>query len=86
MDTAGTKIRTTSSRRHKVKTAMRIVTVMRVKDEEKYIGHALESLRPLGGEVVLLDDGSTDATADIVRDFGFVHYHRQDDLQMDGTR
>ncbi|MCP4898889.1 MAG: glycosyltransferase [bacterium] len=64
----------------------KIVTVLRVKDEAAYIEHALRSLEPLGGEVVLLDDGSTDATADIVRSFGDVHYHWQDGLPMDEGR
>jgi glycosyltransferase involved in cell wall biosynthesis len=59
---------------------------MRVKNEATYIGHALESLQPLGGEIVLLDDGSTDSTPDIVRGFGNVHYHRQDDMPMDEGR
>lgn len=64
----------------------KIVTVLRVKDEAQYIEYALRSLEPLGGEIVLLDDGSTDATPDIVRSFGDVHYHRQDDLPMDEGR
>jgi glycosyltransferase involved in cell wall biosynthesis len=36
--------------------------------------------------VLLLDDGSTDATADIAGSFGFVDYRRQDDLEMDEGR
>ena len=63
-----------------------IATVMRVKDEEKYIRYALESLLPLGGPIVLLDDGSTDRTPDIVGDFGNVRYHWQGDLEMDEGR
>ena len=59
---------------------------MRVKNEEKYLAHALDSLRPLGGRVVLLDDGSTDSTPDIARGFDFVDYHRQDDEPMDEGR
>jgi glycosyltransferase involved in cell wall biosynthesis len=35
---------------------------------------------------VLLDDGSTDATPSIVRDFGNVHYHHQDDMPLDEGR
>lgn len=66
--------------------SVKLVTVMRVKDEESYIEHSLRSLEPLGGQVVLLDDGSTDATADIARSFGFVDYRRQDDLPMDEGR
>lgn len=59
---------------------------MRVKNEAKYIGAALESLEPLDCEVLLLDDGSTDATPGIVRDFGFVDYRRQDDMELDEGR
>jgi glycosyltransferase involved in cell wall biosynthesis len=67
----------------KTKDAPRIVTVMRVKNEEKYLAYALDSLRALGGRVVLLDDGSDDATPDIAQGFDFVDYHRQDIEPMD---
>ena len=63
-----------------------ICTVMRVKNEEMYLAAALRSLKPLGGPVVVLDDGSTDHTGDIARRLRFVHYHRQDDLPMDEGR
>lgn len=46
----------------------------------------MESLGPLAGEVVLLDDGSTDATPSIVGSFGDVHYHHQADLPLDEGR
>lgn len=62
-----------------------IVTVLRVKDEERYIQHTLESLRPLGGPVILLDDGSTDSTPEIVKQCDWVEYHWQD-LDMDEGR
>jgi glycosyltransferase involved in cell wall biosynthesis len=78
--TAGKKTRKLSSKKPL------ICTVMRVKNEEPYLAHALRSLKALGGPVVLLDDGSTDATPDIARRFRFVDYHRQDDLQMDEGR
>ena len=63
-----------------------ICTVMRVKDEAPYIERAISSLLPLCGEIIVLDDGSTDATPDIVRSFDSVRYIRQDDLPMDEGR
>ena len=63
-----------------------IATVMRVKNEAPYVKRAIESLLPLGGEIIVLDDGSTDDTADILRSFDGVRYHRQDDLPMDEGR
>lgn len=63
-----------------------IATVMRVKDEAPYIERAITSLLPLGGEIIVLDDGSTDGTSDIIQSFSGVRYHRQDDLPMDEGR
>ena len=63
-----------------------ILTVMRVKNEEAYLRYALESLRPLGGPVILLDDGSTDTTPEIAKSFEFVEYIRQDEATMDEGR
>ena len=63
-----------------------ICTVMRVKNEERYIHRAISSLLPLHGEIIVLDDGSTDNTPDIVRSFDGVRYIRQDDLPMDEGR
>jgi glycosyltransferase involved in cell wall biosynthesis len=59
---------------------------MRVKNEAKYLAAGIASLEPLGGPVVVLDDGSTDDTGSIARSFDFVLYHRQDDLPMDEGR
>ena len=64
----------------------KIVTVLRVKNEEQYIGAALESLVSLAGDIVLLDDGSTDATPSMVGRRRDVHYHRQDDMELDEGR
>jgi glycosyltransferase involved in cell wall biosynthesis len=63
-----------------------IATVMRVKDEAPYIKRAIKSLLPLGGEIIVLDDGSTDGTTEIINSFSGVRYHRQDDLPMDEGR
>lgn len=59
---------------------------MRVKDEKPYIKRAIESLAPLGGEIVYLDDGSTDGSAEIAKSFPGIHYFRQDDLPLDEGR
>jgi len=75
-DMAGKKIRSPKRKQPL------ICTVMRVKNEEKYLRYGLESLRALGGPVVVLDDGSTDATMSICSEFDYVHYFRQDD-QLD---
>ena len=63
-----------------------IVTIIRVKNEGKYIAHTLASLEGLGGKVVVLDDGSTDDTAAICRSVSFVNYHWQLGLEMDEGR
>ncbi len=63
-----------------------ICTVMRVKNEAAYIGQAIESVIPLGGPIIVLDDGSDDATASIVSGFDAVTCLRQDDVSMDEGR
>lgn len=37
-------------------------------------------------EVLVIDDGSTDATPEIARSFDFVHYHRQDHAGLSAAR
>jgi glycosyltransferase involved in cell wall biosynthesis len=59
---------------------------MRVKNEERYIAHAIQSILPLDGKIIVLDDGSTDGTPDILSSFDGLDYHRQDDLPMDEGR
>lgn len=63
-----------------------IVTVMRVKNEEKYIAQAIESVLPLGGPIVFLNDNSSDSTANIARSYEAVQYHGQGDVAMDEGR
>jgi glycosyltransferase involved in cell wall biosynthesis len=59
---------------------------MRVKNEEAYLERAIKSLSALGGEIVFLDDGSTDRSPDVAQSFEGLHYFRQDDLPMDEGR
>ena len=66
---------------------MTIATMMRVKNEEKYLKFALESLKALKSPIFLLDDGSTDRTPEICEAFtGELYYQRQDGLPMDEGR
>jgi glycosyltransferase involved in cell wall biosynthesis len=40
------------------------------RDEEKYIGRALDSIRDIVDEIVIVDTGSQDRTVDIAREYG----------------
>lgn len=58
-----------------------VSVVMAVYNGERFVGEALDSIlsqahRPL--EVIVVDDGSTDATAAVVAAFDSVHYVRQE--------
>ncbi len=46
-----------------------------VKDEERNIARCLSSLRPLVDEVIVVDTGSSDRTAEIAREFGASVHH-----------
>ena len=59
---------------------------MRVKNEERYIARAIQSILPLNGKIIVLDDGSTDSTPNILSSFDGLDYYRQDDLPMDEGR
>ena len=48
----------------------RISVSMIVRNEEKYLPGCLESLQGLADEIVVVDTGSTDSTADIARSYG----------------
>lgn len=48
----------------------RILGAMRIKNEEQWIRKSIESQLPICDKVLVLDDGSTDRTRDIVREFG----------------
>ncbi len=48
----------------------KIVGMLRIKNEARWIGEVIESLLPLCGHVFVLDDHSTDRTPAICRSFG----------------
>lgn len=55
-----------------------------VKDEERVIGRLLESLRPLGADVILVDTGSTDRTRDIGQSHGAKVFDFREASDADG--
>ncbi len=48
---------------------MKLVAILRVKNEILYIRKCLERLSELVDEIIVLDNGSTDGTLDVYRDF-----------------
>ncbi|MGH7718635.1 MAG: glycosyltransferase family 2 protein, partial [Gemmatimonadaceae bacterium] len=55
---------------------LRLSAFLIVHDEERHLPDCLASLRGLADEIVVLDDGSTDATVDIARAAGATVSHR----------
>jgi len=45
------------------------------KNEEHCIGNALSSIKAIADEIIVVDTGSTDRTADIAREFGAAVYN-----------
>ncbi|MBX6773450.1 MAG: glycosyltransferase [Chloroflexi bacterium] len=55
---------------------MGLTVCMITKNEEPNIGRALESVKPVANQIVVVDTGSTDRTVDIAKDLGAeVHEH-----------
>jgi tetratricopeptide (TPR) repeat protein len=50
--------------------SLRVSLCMIVRDEEKYLGQALTSLKPLVDEIIIVDTGSRDRTIEIARAYG----------------
>jgi len=65
----------------------RIVSGLRIKNEERWIEKTLESLSEICSEIVILDDGSTDNTVKICKSFPkVVDIHSQSNLPFDEAR
>jgi len=52
-----------------------ISLAMIVRDEEKFLGGCLDSVRELVDEIVLVDTGSSDGTVDVAKSFNAKIYH-----------
>jgi len=48
---------------------------MIVRDEERYLGDCLASVRHVVDEIIIVDTGSTDATLDVARNYGASTFH-----------
>lgn len=64
--------------KHKTLTTLSVCMI--VKDEQAYLGPCLQSIKTVADEIVVVDTGSTDRTADIARIFGAkVFYYKWND-------
>lgn len=65
----------------------KIVTMLRIKNESRWIVKVLESISSFSTDIVVLDDGSTDNTLEICKNFSqVVDIHQQSNLPFDETR
>ncbi len=65
----------------------KIVAILRIKNEERWIAKTLESLEEICGSVVILDDGSEDDTVKICeQNKKVVEIHKQSNLPTDASR
>lgn len=66
---------------------VKILAMLRIKNEEEWIGKVLEAASPLVDGFVILDDGSTDGTPNICKQFPKVlHYETQYKPDLDEVR
>jgi glycosyltransferase involved in cell wall biosynthesis/GT2 family glycosyltransferase/predicted O-methyltransferase YrrM len=66
--------------------APRIICMMRIRNEERWLKDVFDSIAPVAG-IVVLDDGSTDSTPTICKTHpAVVNYHRLDEPLRDQTR
>lgn len=65
----------------------KIVVMYRVKNEERWIEKSIKSILDFSSEIVILDDGSTDNTAEICSSFDkVVDIHNQSNAKLDEVR
>jgi len=68
-------------------TSPRIICIMRIRNEERWLKDVLDSIEPAVTGIVILDDGSTDRTPQICRSHpAVVDYRRIDEALRDQTR
>ena len=69
------------------KTLPKIVIIMRVKNESRWLNTVFQSLKELSDEIIVLDDGSTDNTLEISKNCeNVVDIIHQESLPFDETR
>ena len=59
---------------------------MIVRDEENFIGQAIESVRSIVSEIIIVDTGSTDRTLEIAKRYGAKIFHRTWDDDFSAPR
>lgn len=65
----------------------KIVTMYRIKNEERWIKKSLDQTSQISNEIVVLDDGSTDNTLEICKNHpNVVDIHHQDNLPFNDSR
>lgn len=65
----------------------KIVTIYRLKNEERWIKKSLEAVSQISDEIIILDDDSTDSTIKICENFpNVVDIHKQNNLLFDESR
>jgi len=65
---------------------MKISVVINTLNEEKNIRRCLESVQKLADEVVVCDDGSTDKTLEVAKEFGAKVYHHKSAGYVEAAR
>ena len=58
-------------------TQIKLSFCMIAKNEEKFIGRCLESVKDLVDEMIVVDTGSTDRTVQIAEGYGACVYHHE---------
>lgn len=70
-----------------MKPPVRLLAMLRIKNEERWIGRCLSSISDVVDQIVILDDGSTDRTPEICRSFAKVaRYEYLKNAKVDEVR